>query len=420
MSSPPPRTVHVIGAGLAGLAAALDLVEAGFAVRLYEAAPRAGGRCRSFHDEAVGCLIDNGGHMLLTANCNALAYLDRVGARDELIEVKPAAFPFVCLKTGDAWVLRPNPGRIPWWIFSPDRRVAGTSAFAYLDGWRLMKAGPEATVAGTVRPGGHLYTRLWEPLVTAVANTPPSEAAAQPIGRMLKLSFGAGEEACRPCFARRGLSPAFIDPALGKLEAAGAAIRFAARLERLEFEASRVSALVVAGERLALGPDDAVVLAVPPAAAATLVPGLAVPAAAHAIVNAHFRLDQPVPLPGGYPFLGLVNATAQWLIARDDLISVTVSAGDALAERDGDDIARTLWADVALVVGLPARPIPRVRVIKEKRATFAATPANEALRPGPVTRWENLVLAGDWTATGLPATIESAIASGFAAAAVLP
>lgn len=414
-----PRTAHIVGAGLAGLAAALDLAEAGFRVRLYEAAPRAGGRCRSFHDDAVGCVIDNGGHMLLTANRAAMAYLDRIGARDELIEVKPAAFPFVCLKTGDAWVLRPNPGPIPWWVLSPDRRVAGTTAFAYLDGWRLMKAGPTATVAETVRPEGLLYTRLWEPLVTAVANTPPSEAAAQPIGRMLKLTFGEGETACRPCFARRGLSLAFVDPALAKLEARGAEIRFSARVDRLELEAERVAALVVAGERVEVGSGDAVVLAVPPAAAAALVPNLTVPSAAHAIVNAHFRLDRPVTLPGGFPFLGLINATAQWLIQRDDLISVTVSAGDVLAERDADSIAQALWADVALVCGLPAKPLPRVRVIKEKRATFAETPANERLRPDRVTDWENLVLAGDWTNTGLPATIESAITSGFAAAAVL-
>jgi uncharacterized protein with NAD-binding domain and iron-sulfur cluster len=119
----------------------------------------------------------------------------------------------------------------------------------------------------------------------------------------------------------------------------------------------------------------------------------------------------------GRPVLtGLVGGTAQWLFVRDDLVSLTVSAADALAEEPADAIAARLWADTARVLDLPASPQAPGRIVKERRATFAQTPAAAAVRPAARTRWSNLLLAGDWTATGLPATIEGAIRSGHTAA----
>ena len=140
------------------------------------------------------------------------------------------------------------------------------------------------------------------------------------------------------------------------------------------------------------------------------------PHASHAIVNGHFRLAQPVSLPGGSVLLGLVGGTAEWLFVRDELVSLTVSAADALADEPSEVVAARLWADTAAALGLPAQPQPPVRIVKERRATFAQTPEQAARRPPAATRWSNLLLAGDWTATGLPATIEGAIRSGDVAA----
>jgi hypothetical protein len=105
------------------------------------------------------------------------------------------------------------------------------------------------------------------------------------------------------------------------------------------------------------------------------------------------------------------------VFAFPDRLSVTVSGADAIADDDREDLARRFWADVAAVHGLPP-DVPPFRIIKERRATFAATPEQDARRPGPLTRWRNLTLAGDWTATGLPATIEGTIRSGHKAAAL--
>src|SRR5690348_17885833 len=165
-----PRRVHVVGAGLAGLAAGLRLAEAGVAVVLHEAARQAGGRCRSYLDATLGCRIDNGNHLLIAGNTAAMAYLDAIGARDTLIGPREPAFPFLDLGTGERWVLRPNSGRIPWWIASSSRRVPGTVMRDYLRAIRLKRARASVTVAA-VLPGDTLFRRLWQPLAVAALNT---------------------------------------------------------------------------------------------------------------------------------------------------------------------------------------------------------------------------------------------------------
>ena len=154
------------------------------------------------------------------------------------------------------------------------------------------------------------------------------------------------------------------------------------------------------------------ILAVPPWTVQDLLPEVIVPDAFCAIVNAHFKT---VPPPGTPPMLGVIGGTAEWVFAFPDRLSVTVSAADRLVDRDNEELAALLWRDVASANGLP-HSVPPYRIVKEKRATFAATPAQEGRRPGCRTRWRNLYLAGDWTDTGLPATIEGALRSGEKAA----
>jgi hypothetical protein len=135
-----------------------------------------------------------------------------------------------------------------------------------------------------------------------------------------------------------------------------------------------------------------------------------------AIVNAHFKA---VPPPGAPKMVGVIGGAAQWVFGFADRISVTVSGADAMADRPRDEIAAALWADVAKVYGLDTGALPPARIVKERRATFAATPDQVAKRPQARTRWRNLALAGDWTDTGLPATIEGAIRSGHKAAGII-
>ena len=144
--------VHVVGAGLAGLAAAVELTGAGRPVFLYEAAPQAGGRCRSYFDRELGCRIDNGNHLVLSGNDSTLDYLARIGALDTLEGPAAAIFPFIDVVTHQRWTLRPNDGAIPWWILTSKRRVPQTRAADYCAALALRRADPSATVAAVLNP----------------------------------------------------------------------------------------------------------------------------------------------------------------------------------------------------------------------------------------------------------------------------
>ena len=407
---------HIVGAGVAGLAAAVSLVRAGRSVTVYEAGGRAGGRCRSYFDAKLDCLIDNGNHLLLSGNRSAMRYLEDIGAADPLVGPAAACFPFLDVRTGRRWRVRPNTGRLPWWVLRSGRRVPDTRARDYLSALRFAGAGPDRTVADCVGDCGVLYERFWEPLAVAALNTPPRSGAAALLWPVLRETFARGEAACRPRIARLGLSPAFVDPAVELLRRQGSTVWLGHRLRGIEYANGRARRLDLGTETVGVEDGDAVVLAVPPAAAAALVPSLTVPEESNTIVNAHFRLSESVGLPAELPFLGLVGGTAQWLFARGDVASITISAAGALAAEPVEVLARKTWNDVAMALGLDRATLPAYRVVKERRATFAQTPGEVRRRPGTRTRFANLYLAGDWIDTGLPATIEGAIRSGHLAA----
>ena len=406
--------VHVIGGGLAGLAAAVALVGGSRSVIVHEAARVAGGRCRSYYDASIGMVIDNGNHGLLSGNKAARAFLRTIGAEDKLKGPPKAEFPFVDVASGERWTVRPNGGRLPWWILSSRRRVPGTSAGEYLALAKLLGADRSATIAARMPCHGLLYQRLWQPLLLAALNTDPPESSASLAAAIIRETLAKGGAACQPLIAVDGLAAAFVDPALRYLAAKGASVHLGHAVRSLDLTARGVEVLRFSGDEIAISPEDRVILAVPAPVAAGLLPNLSVPKSFRSIVNAHFKMKPPPGLP---PVLGVVNATVEWIFAFDDRLSITISGADRLLDIPRDELIPILWSDVQTATGI-ADPLPPWQIIREKRATFAATPAEDARRPVARTAYVNLSLAGDWTATGLPATIEGSIRSGNTAAAV--
>ena len=405
-------TVHIIGAGLAGLSAAVRLASQGRAVVVHEATAVAGGRCRSYHDASVGMTIDNGNHLLLSGNHAALGYLRSLGAEQHLIGPQGAEFSFGDLGSGARWTLRFNDGPIPFWVFDPKRRVPGTGVLDYLPLAKLLWAPAGKSVGEVIACRGALYERLVEPLLVAALNIEAPDGSAELAGAIIRETLAVGGCACRPLVAREGLGTTLIEPALAHLQARGAAVRMEHQLRGLRLAPDRVEALDFGADTVTLGTDDAVVLAVPPYIASSLLRDLKVPTEFRAIVNAHFRIEPPAAQP---PILGVLNGTVQWLFAFPGRLSVTISAGDRLIDAPREELAKKIWGEVASLTGLSAA-LPPWQIVRERRATFAATPVQNALRPAAATRWRNLILAGDWTDTGLPATIEGAIRSGNRAA----
>ncbi len=416
MNTGTTRTIHIVGAGMAGLSAALQLTLMGEKVTVYEAAPYAGGRCRSYFDRALDCRIDNGNHLTLSGNVALQDYLFLTQAADSMTGPNAPLFPFMDLQTGERWAVRMGNGRMPWWLFDPKRRVPGTKAADYLSILSVLSAGEADTVASRLKPATALYRRFWEPLAVAALNTEPENASASLLANLFAQSFGAGGRACHPMIPKLGLSESLVMPCLNTLRQHGAEVKFGQRLRALEAEDSTVRRLDFGEESLELSPSDWLILAVPPWMAQELLPGLSAPTEFRAILNVHFRIEAPCN-PAG--FTGLVGGLAEWVFVRPGLVSVTISAADRYEDQEQRVWAMCVWRDLAKLFDLDPAKIPPWRVVREKRATFAATPHQNALRPRAYIGWKNLALAGDWTATGLPSTIEGAIRSGVKAAQVV-
>jgi squalene-associated FAD-dependent desaturase len=406
------RTCYVIGAGLAGLSAAVALAGRRQRVVVLEAAAQAGGRCRSYLDRQLGMVIDNGNHLVLSGNSAVQAYLAEIGAGDRLAGPEQAAIAFADLQSGERWVLRPNDGPLPWWIFDRGRRTPGTTAGEHFGLAGMLYPRKDRRIDQVMACTGPLWRRLMQPFLLAVLNTEPQIGSAALAAAVIRETLGRGGRACRPRIASPTLAAAFVDPALEHLAARGGEVRLGARVRGLGFDGGRLARLELGEHTIELSGRDMAVLAVPPWVAQDLIPGLQAPDEFRGILNAHFKTPAP---KGAQAMTGLIGATAEWVFAFEDRISVTVSSADRLLDMDRESLAEQLWADVARLHGLGAA-IPPWQIVKEKRATFAATPAQDAKRPEARTRWPNLVLAGDWTATGLPATIEGALRSGRTAA----
>ena len=406
------KTVHVIGAGISGLAAAVRLANKNFKVHVHEATQQAGGRCRSYFDAATNLTIDNGNHLLLSGNRDAIAYATSIGTEKGLIGPASAQFPFVDLTTGQRWQLDLGNGRLPAWIFDENRRVPETGVRDYLALTPLLWASRRRQIGDVIRCEGKLYRGLVQPLLLAALNVDPPQGSAGLAGAVMRETLLAGGQACRPLVARDGLSAVLIEPAVKLLQDKGASIHFAHELRALANSENGVSELNFGGDTVAIEREGCVIMAVPPRSAAALLPGLKTPSKFRAIVNAHFRFDPPQNLP---PLTGVVGGLIEWLFAFPQRLSITISNGDRLLDMPREELAKSIWNEICEVAGVRGE-LPPWQIVRERRATFEATPEQDARRPGAITDRKNLFLAGDWTDTGLPATIEGSVRSGNRAA----
>jgi hydroxysqualene dehydroxylase len=366
-------------------------------VVLHEGARQAGGRSRSWPEPTLGRIVDNGTHMVVGANHAVFDFLKRIGSENSLME-GPTAFPMLDLATGKVWTATPL-------------RLLG-SVLASM--WRMPRE-QDAPISRSLGRSKN-YRRFWDPLALAVMNTPADQASALVFRRVLARTLWRGQKASQPFLVKEGLSESFIAPALAALEKAGATVRLNDPLRALERDGNRVVTLHFDSGTVTLNPGDKIVLATPWVVARGFLPELPeLPASP--IVNVHFRMETPPPLPNKLGFLGLLGGTGEWMFVRGDVISVTVSGAAKIIDLPGEDIAALVWQDVARALRIETPPVA-TRIIKEKRATLFHTPEVEALRAAPLFG-DNLILAGDWTATGLPCTLEGALTSGTTAASLL-
>jgi squalene-associated FAD-dependent desaturase len=433
--------VAVVGGGWAGCAAAVMLADGGANVSVFEAARTLGGRARAI--ESAGKTLDNGQHILLGAYRDTLRLLRRVGVDPKHAFLRLPLQMRYPPGTGGMDFVTP---RLP----APLHMLAGMLRAKGLEradklalarfttsarwmGWQLHNDCSVAELLERFDQTERLICLMWRPLCLAALNTAPELASARVFLAVLRDSLGARRAASDMLLPRLELGSLFPTAAAAYVERAGGSVRFGALVTQVARDGDRWQVSSAAGQQA----FDAVVLATPPWQAATLLKQLPGTDALTAQLDAfayepiatcylqyapELRLDLPFCALVDHPEAGhwgqFVFDRGQLDPGMAGLLAVVVSAAGAAAQLGREQLAGLVAQQLAGAFGRPELARPSwTQVIVEKRATFACTPG--LARPGGPTGLPGLVLAGDYTASDYPATLESAVRSGSAAAAAI-
>jgi squalene-associated FAD-dependent desaturase len=436
-------TAVVAGGGLAGLAAACELADAGFAVTLLERRPFLGGRAYSYTDKSTGVTVDNGQHVFLGCCTEYIRFLERLGVRDAVHLQKRFRVPVIDKTWGES-ILRaddvPPPGHL---LRSLLRFRSLSPAEKAMAGWALAKIQltdrakhpelDEVTFEEWLlarRQSPRAIRSLWNLIVLPTLNTDISRASADLALMVFQEGFLRSRYGANVGWAKVGLSELLGDVARRYIEARGGEVRLGESVASAEIEGGRVARLRTEGGDVTA---NAYVLALPSAPLLETLPRALRddPFFARAsrlmpspIVNVHLWYDRPV---WDRSFAAFLNSPIQWVFNKSKLwgeegsgqyLDISLSGADQFADMSSGDIQQLFSKEMfALLPATRGAELKRALVVKQRDATFAAVPGVRRLRPTQATPVPNLFLAGDWTDTGWPATMESAVRSGLLAAA---
>ena len=433
--------IAIIGAGFAGLSAAALLAERGARVLVLDARPRLGGRATAFPDRTTGEIVDNGQHVMFGCYRDTLAFLERIGASANVRIQESLSIPFLDT-AGRRSLLTCPPLPPPLHLLGG---VLGWKALPIVDRLSALRLGPallraratperihtagHQTVDAWLRAHGQrprIIEWLWEPLAVAALNQPIGEAMAEPFVRVLAEMFGPSRQAAALVMPAKPLDEMYATPARSFIEARGGQVRTDA-LARVTTGGTRVTAVEIRGERIAV---DAAISTVPWHQLRTLFAEVPPPLAG-TVENASRMGSMPIVTVNLWydrvvmedPFVGLPGRSMQWVFDKRRVfgeaashLSLVSSAAASLSPKTNQELIDLAAREIAASLpGARDASLTRATVVREKHATFSLG-AGEPPRPHTVTPLDNFYLAGDWTDTGLPGTIESAVVSGHRAA----
>ncbi len=425
--------VVIAGAGLAGLAAAVRLTKDGKKVTLLEASQKGGGRAssfpHSFSDSPQNKInLDNGQHIMLGCYHETFKFLERTGSL-HLLKMQEKMEVNMIDRQRRHFKLRA--GNLPYPLdllqallgFDHLSFSQKLSAIAFITKLRFTDPGKlkNLTVAEWLEmegQRGELFTGIWDVLCTGAMNSAAEKASAGVFARILKVIFLEGKENARIVVPGVDLSALFVNRAVEFIVEGGGEVRFSDPLQRIENSEGKVTSVVTRGGQIVK--PEALILAVPAHALQKIdgIGGMITGLEGYemqysSITSFHLRIEN-YKLP--HDFIALIGSPVQWVFDHGDYISTVTSASTDWDSMKEEEILALIRSELKTCLGITDDNITSHKMIKEKRATFVCGGENLNHRPGSVTRLENLFLAGDWTDTGLPATIEGAIQSGHVAA----
>jgi squalene-associated FAD-dependent desaturase len=435
-----PDEVLIIGGGFSGLAAGVALAEEGRGVRLLEQKPHPGGRARSFLDPVTGSVVDNGQHIIMGCYHSTIHFLSTIGTLDRIRFQQHLTVRFLD-RNGRLTALQCPGLPSPWHVLLG---VLRSGSFSFKHKLEVLRLGRSLQWARAMDRGleklsvrewltrlgqsESLQRNFWDLLCIAALNEDPSKANAGLFERVLQLALFSSPADSRIGIARVGLSDVYVDAATAYIRARGG---------RVECSRSVASLLVSEGQcrgvRLSSGEEieaESVLSAVPSFQLASLLPGEllrlepffapVVSLRPAPIISINLWFDRPIT---ELDFVGLRGTTVQWLFNKgkilgsgENYVSLVLSGAHRHIGRGKEELLAMALRELGdLFPEAQKAKLHHALVIKERFATFSPTWEAEQLRPTARTPVRGLYLAGDWTATGLPATIESAVQSGYTA-----
>jgi squalene-associated FAD-dependent desaturase len=435
------KRVVIIGGGFAGLAAGVRLSERGYEVLLLERRNHLGGRAYSFIDSKTGDVVDNGQHLFMGCYRHTIAFLEKIGRLDRLkFQARPRV-DFLDREGFTSFDCPPLPA--PLHVLAGLLRMKGLSIG---DKLRTFNVGRAIKSNGKLSPGAltvdqwldqlgqsaRIKQRFWQPMVVATLNQSPDIASARMLKVVLQEAFGGDSKSARIGISRVGLSDLYTDGAYDFIKARGGDVQTGAQVRSLVIERGVVVAVELKdGQRVE---GDYFISAVPPEALFAILPddlrnkefAQLEALGSSPIVSINLWFDRPII---DREFVGLLGTRSQWIFNKDLILSpgkqsnqvaVIISAARDFVDWTRNDLVEMAISELheLLPESRPAELLHSV-IVKEREATLSHTVESDSLRPGPRTSIPNLILAGDWTDTGLPATIESAVISGDVAARIV-
>lgn len=442
LSPCPP--VLIVGGGFAGLAAGVELAAAGVRVLLLERRAFLGGRAYSFTDKVTGDTIDNGQHLMMGCYHATLDFLGRVGARHKLKFQTNPQVDFLSARAGHARFKCPP-------LPAPLHLLAGLAKLETI-GWqdrikalrvglalRRLNGGRARLADISVREWltelgqtAQMQARFWDLMALATLNEQPETASADMFARVLEEAFLRTKEDSQMVISRVGLSDLYTHDARAFIEARGGQVQLNADVAQIECAAGRAAAVVLRnGERIAA---QTIISAVPYFALRRLLAPEIIARSdslrhlpqfkSAPIVSINLWYDEPVT---DLEFVGLLDARIEWVFNKNAIagaadkrrqhLALVISGAHLAAKQSKEELIGLAVEEMKRFFPAARRQSPaHAFVVKEQDATISHTVGTARLRPAHQTEFANFLLAGDWTATGLPATIESAVQSGLACA----
>ena len=402
------KNIYIIGAGLAGLSASVHGVKRNYKVNVFESSNLIGGRCRSFFDKKIGLEIDNGNHLVFSANKNFYELCKIIKSLDSL-QLLPFDLDFFDKKQSFYWNINLEKISLFRIIMNNIELIPGSQLSDYLSILKFLFAKQNSTVYELIG-NSNIYKTFWDPLTLAVMNTSSKNASAKVLAHVLKETIFKGKENCCIYQPKVNWNESVIKPCVNFLKKKGCEINLKNILKSIKINNNFITRLDFLTNSIQIKENDLVIFAIPPSNFSKFFPYLSLPKNYNSIVNVHFKLTKTLKDKFSKKIIGFINSHTHWLFIKKNYLSVTISNANHLNNLDSEEIANIIWIEICSYMKIKNR-IPSFQVVKEKKATLEQSPLNFSLIRKLKKLPNNVRISGDWTQTSLPCTIEGSILS---------